>query len=124
MPDKLLSIKTAYSLNGEIKIVPHNIQEIRIISEGQKFKVQLTVVSGRSYFISDGTIDIWDTKAEAMQVVEDLIQEIDNLAGDDLSDLISQDIETDKEDTEKIPSVKAVVDYIKTVITEALGDDY
>lgn len=49
----VIDLKTKYSLNGEIKVIVENIQEIIVVSIKDYYKVQVTLASGRTYFLAD-----------------------------------------------------------------------
>ena len=110
MASNLITINIKGIQSGDIKVIPNNIQEIRVIEVGPKYKVQVTVVSGRSYYLADNNVDTFDTKTEAQQIAEDFSLEVGEKAGSDQVDLT--DYYTKTEIDNIVEDVESALDTI------------
>lgn len=63
-----VTIKTKYTTD-EIIVISSNIQEVKIETIGSKYRVLVTLVSGRTYFLADDSNkDIFNSIEEAKLV--------------------------------------------------------
>lgn len=88
----MIIVKTRYSSSGELQVKAGNIQELRLVDLGGRlYKAQMTLVSGRTYDLADSFgVDIWETKAEALAVLEAVALEVASEAGNDVKDFIKE----------------------------------
>lgn len=83
---ELISLITRYSTKGELRVSPNNIQEIVIVNiAGKYYKVQLTLTSGRTYFLADSQgNDVFDSKPEATSVLMGLKNFVEGIDSEEL----------------------------------------
>lgn len=75
----MITLNVVSDKPASITFVAQNIQEILAVSYGSKYRVQIVVVSGRSYFVYDDNNEYeYDTQEDALVAKEALMAKIND----------------------------------------------